>query len=112
MASVAQFERSAVNPKGWWLKPTRGRFSFYSAHTFTHLSTRSLFRKLWLFEYHRQEKDKLLKNQGPRQYIPPLYMTIPGKTDYLLKFHLSQDIITCTHGGSRTQNLWIRSPTR
>ena len=38
-------------------------------------------------------------------------MTIPGKTDCLLKFHLSQDIITCTHGGSRTHNLWIRSPT-
>ena len=39
-------------------------------------------------------------------------MTIPGKTDYLLKFHLSQDIIICTDGGSRTHNLWIRSPTR
>ena len=39
-------------------------------------------------------------------------MTIPGKTVYLLKFHLSQDIIICTQGGSRTHNLWIRSPTR
>ena len=39
-------------------------------------------------------------------------MTIPGKTDYLLKFHISQDIIICTHGGSRTHNLWIRSLTR
>ena len=38
-------------------------------------------------------------------------MTIPGKTDYILKFHLSQDIIICTHGGSRTHNLWIRSTT-
>ena len=39
-------------------------------------------------------------------------MTIPGKTDYLLKFQLSQDIIICTQGGSPTHNLWIRSPTR
>ena len=39
-------------------------------------------------------------------------MTIPGKTDYLLKFHLSQDIIICTHGGIQTHNFWIRSPTR
>ena len=39
-------------------------------------------------------------------------MTIPGKTFYLLKFNLSQDIIICTHGGNRTHNLWIRSPTR
>ena len=39
-------------------------------------------------------------------------MTIPGKTDYLLKFHLSQDIIISTHGGIQTHNLWIRSPTR
>ena len=52
-------------------KPTRERFSFYSAHTFTHLSTGSLFRKLWLSEYHRQAKEKLLKNQGWTQYILP-----------------------------------------
>ena len=63
--------RSAVNPKGWWLKPTRERFSFYSAHTFTDLSTRSLFRKLCLFDYQRQAKDKLLKNQGRTQDILP-----------------------------------------
>ena len=64
--------RSAVNRKGWWFKPTRERLSFYSAHTFTHLSTRSLFRKLWLFEYHRQAKDKLLKNQGPDAIYSPI----------------------------------------
>ena len=39
-------------------------------------------------------------------------MKIPGKTVYLLKFHLSQDILICTHGGSRTHNLRIISPTR
>ena len=38
-------------------------------------------------------------------------MTIPGKTDYLLKFHLSQDIIISTHGGIQTHNPWIRSTT-
>ena len=42
------------------------------AHTFRHLSTRSLFRKLLLLEYHRQPEDKLLKNQGRTQYILPL----------------------------------------
>ena len=57
--------RSAVNRKvGGSSPPGTDLFSFYSAHTFTHLSTRSLFRKLWLFEYHRQAKEKLLKNQG------------------------------------------------
>ena len=72
MASVAQLVSAiGCKPESWWFKPTRERFSFYSAHTFTHLSTRSLFRKLWLFEYHRQAKDKLLKNQGRAQYILP-----------------------------------------
>ena len=73
MASVAQLVSAfGCYPKGWWFKPTRERFSFYSAHTFTHLSTRSLFRKLWLFEYHRQAKEKLLKNQGRTYDILPL----------------------------------------
>ena len=73
MASVGAIwlARSAVNRKVCWFKHSRERFSFYSAHTFTHLSTRSLFRKLWLFEYHRQAKDKLLKNPGRTQYILP-----------------------------------------
>ena len=39
-------------------------------------------------------------------------MTIPGKTVYLLKFKLSQDIIICIQVGIQTHNLWIRSPTR
>ena len=39
-------------------------------------------------------------------------MTIPGETVYLLKFHLSRDIIIWTYGGSRTHKLWIRSPKR
>ena len=65
MDSVAQLVSAfGCYPKGGRFKPTRERFSFYSAHIFTHLSTRSLFRKLWLFEYHRQAKEKLLKNQG------------------------------------------------
>ena len=73
MASVAQLVSAfGCLPKGWWFKPTRERFSFYLAHTFTHLSTRSLFRKLWLFDYHRQAKDKLLKNQGCTQDILPV----------------------------------------
>ena len=63
--------RSAVNRKVGGSSPPGSEFSFYSAHTFTHLSTRSLFRKLWLFEYHRQAKDKLLKNQGRTQDILP-----------------------------------------
>ena len=67
--------RSAFNRKVWWFKPTREWFSFYSAHTFTHLSTRSLFRKLWLFDYHRQAKDKLLKNQCRTQDILPLWQS-------------------------------------
>ena len=72
MASVAQLVSAfGCESEKLVVQAHRERFSFYSAHTFTHLSTGSLFRKLWLFEYHRQAKEKLLKNHGRTQYILP-----------------------------------------
>ena len=57
--------RSAVNRKVGGSSPPGSDFlstQHIHLHTFLH---DHYFGKLWLFEYHRQAKDKLLKNSGP-----------------------------------------------
>ena len=104
--------RSAVNGKVGGSSPPWSYFlstQHIHLHTFLH---DHYFGSYGCLNTIDRRKANYYKIRAGRNIFSHLIYDNPRENNLPFEIPPSQDIIICTHGGCRTHNLWIRSPTR